>query len=254
MMKIISERSTTLGVRGHFTASVLESLGITNVRVIGCPSMYWMCKSNIFIPRKPFDACKRIALNGSANTVVHTVDVAAAEQVESLLANLALTNNFSYILQNEVVLMTILFGNGAKFEKGLILALKKMYGLSDISDEDFIRFVKSNMLVFFNIEEWMNYIRSLDFVIGTRFHGCLIALLNEIPSVIFVIDARTREMCELLKIPHVDIRNIKTIDLRLVYETMDLDGFQEAYAIQYQNYIDFLEENRIEHCLERLTT
>jgi hypothetical protein len=252
-MKIISERSTTLGVRGHFTASVLEALGITNVRVIGCPSMYWTCKSTMSIPRKPFDACKRIALNGSADTVVHMVDVAAAVRVESLLANLAFKNNYPYILQNEAALMAILFGTGAKYEKGLIPALKKMYGLSDISDEDFIRFVKSNMLAFFNIEEWMDYIRSFDLVIGTRFHGCLIALLNGIPSVIFVIDARTREMCELLKIPHVDIRNIATIDLRVVYEAMDLTALQNAYSIQYQNYIDFLEENRIEHCLERHT-
>ena len=62
------------------------------------------------------------------------------------------------------------------------------------------------MTAFFDIEDWMNYIRNFHFVLGTRFHGTLIALLNGIPSVAFVIDARTREMCELLNIPHVDIK------------------------------------------------
>jgi hypothetical protein len=254
MMKIISERSKTLGVRGYFTASVLEEMGITNIKVIGCPSMYWTCKPTMVVSRQPFEATQRIAVNGSADTVVHMVDVKAGQRVESLLANLAFTNNYSYILQNEVALMAIVFGDVVEYEEGLIFSLKKRYGLSDLCDEDFIRFVKTHMLAFFDIEEWMNYIRSFDFVLGTRFHGCLIALLNGIPSVIFVIDARTLEMCELLNIPHVDIRNIETINLKLLYESIDLDALQNTYSSRYLNYIDFLEENRIEHCLERLTT
>ena len=43
-VRIISERSATLGVRGHYTAQVLNDIGIKNVRAIGCPSMYWSCK------------------------------------------------------------------------------------------------------------------------------------------------------------------------------------------------------------------
>ena len=179
------------------------------------------------------------------------VDMQAGQRVESLLANLAFKNNYSYILQNEAALMAIVFGDESDYKKGFILSLKKMYGLSHVCDEDFIRFVKTNMIAFFDVEEWMDYIRSFDFVLGTRFHGSLIALLNGIPAFIFVIDARTREMCELLHIPHDDIRNIETIDLRLVYESMDINALQNAYSIQYLNYIDFLEENRIEHCLER---
>ena len=51
LMKIIAGRSTTLGVRGYFTASVLEEMGITNIRVIGCPAMYWTCNPSMVVSR-----------------------------------------------------------------------------------------------------------------------------------------------------------------------------------------------------------
>jgi polysaccharide pyruvyl transferase WcaK-like protein len=97
----------------------------------------------------------------------------------------------------------------------------------------------------------MAYMRSLDFVIGSRFHGCLAAILNGIPATMFVHDARTRELGELLRMPQVDIRKVKTIDLRALYESMDLGTLEATYSSLYDSYIDFLEENKIEHCLER---
>ena len=252
MMKIISERSTTLGVRGYFSASVLEQLGITNVRVIGCPSIYWTCNPIMTLFNQRYNEDFQIAINGSIYTVPHTIDTKAGSKVEALLAKLAFVHGYPYILQNEIREMSMMAGVELENEKSLILSLKKRYGLSGISDKDFMKFIRTNMKVFFDVEEWMHYIRSYNFVIGTRFHGCLIALLNEIPSVIFVHDARTREMCELLNIPHVDIRKVEKIDLKMLYELMDLNLLRSTYTLLYHNYIDFLDENKIEHNLERL--
>ncbi len=137
------------------------------------------------------------------------------------------------------------------YEMVLIQSLKQKYGLSEVSEEDFVRFVKTRMVAFFDVKEWMNYIRSFDFVVGTRFHGCLIALLNRIPCIVFVHDSRTREMCELLNIPHIRVEKVREINLGTLYESMDLNALEVAYSYLYQNYIDFLEENGIEHCLLR---
>ncbi|MBK8536751.1 MAG: polysaccharide pyruvyl transferase family protein, partial [Candidatus Competibacteraceae bacterium] len=40
LMRLISDRSASIGVRGYYTAEVLAANGIHNVRVIGCPSIY----------------------------------------------------------------------------------------------------------------------------------------------------------------------------------------------------------------------
>lgn len=251
MMKIISERSTSLGVRGYFTASVLEQMGIKNVRVIGCPSLYWTCKPTILISRQRFDSSCRIAVNGSSNVVEHSIDVCAARRVESLLANLAFRNGYPYILQNEMPQMSIALGEEPELDDAVILSLRKRHGLLDVSNGDFLNFVKSRMVAFFDVNEWMAYITSFDFVIGSRFHGCLIAILNGIPATMFVHDARTKELCELLHMPRVDIRTVKTTSPRELHESMDLDTIETAYASLYQNYVDFLEENKIAHRLER---
>lgn len=46
-LKILSEHSISIGVRGELTASVLEQLGIYNCKVIGCPSFYEPYRSGI---------------------------------------------------------------------------------------------------------------------------------------------------------------------------------------------------------------
>lgn len=40
--RLLGEKCNSIGVRGYFTAEVLNDLGIKNVRVIGCPS-YFEC-------------------------------------------------------------------------------------------------------------------------------------------------------------------------------------------------------------------
>lgn len=251
MMKVISERSTSLGVRGHFTASVLERLGIRNIRVIGCPSIYWRCRPAMFISRRPFEQCSRIAVNGHSNIIDFTNDISSARRVQRLLAVLAFENRYPYILQSEMPELSIACGEEPQLDDSTISWMKSNQGLSDIPDEEFFQYVKTNMVTFFDVEEWMAYMRSFDFVIGSRFHGCLAAILNGIPATMFLHDARTRELGELLRMPQVDIRKVKRIDLRALYESMDLDTLEATYSSLYDSYIDFLEENKIEHGLER---
>jgi len=250
MMKIISERSTTLGVRGWFTASVLNDMGIQNIRVIGCPSIYWTCSPQIQILRAP--ECRAIAVNGSANQVgAHSADPLATMRVEASLAGLAYRNNYPYILQNEWQLIALATGSKLELDLALVRSLMDQYGLSTIREAEFIRFVKECGRVFFSVDEWMDYIKMFDFVIGTRLHGCLIALLAGRPAYVFVRDTRTQEMCELLKIPHCDMRNVGSIDPECLYRAMDLNATTTAYASLYMNYVEFLEENGLKHSLPK---
>jgi polysaccharide pyruvyl transferase WcaK-like protein len=106
------------------------------------------------------------------------------------------------------------------------------------------------MKVFFDIESWMNFISEFDIVIGTRFHGTLIGLLNNIPSILFTHDSRTREMAEVLSIPFIDVRNAENLDLKRLYEEADLVSLEVKYQYMYKHYIEFLNENKLEHILK----
>lgn len=250
-VRIISERSATLGVRGHYTAQVLNDIGIKNVRAIGCPSMYWSCSPKIKIRKKLFynkNTKLKVSVNGSANVVDHSVDPVAAKRVEETLAKLSFQSGYKYILQNESVLMEMAL-DGADFGQDVVQHLMRLYGLEDAAEEAFVEFVKNKMDAYFDIEQWMTEIKKNDLVIGTRFHGCLIGLLAGVPSFMFVHDTRTKEMCELLKIPHADVRDVRNIDIYSLYLSLDYEEYHVEYSRMFAEYRNFLDENRLVHSL-----
>jgi len=250
MVRIISERSTSLGVRGYFTAATLVDMGIHNVRVIGCPSMYWNGAPTLTIAYGRSGDTLAVAVNGSAEVAPHAEDMDAARALEARLARLSIENGYPYILQNELALMELAGGVRDSSHKS-IPALRKIYGLDDVSADDFVRFARTNVRTYFDVEQWVAEMARFDLVIGSRFHGCLAALLAGVPAYVFVHDTRTREMCELLRVPHASVRNSGAIDVEAIYATLDLDALTTAYRYLYQNYVAFLEENDIEHCLPR---
>lgn len=245
LVKIISERSKFLGVRGYYTAYVLNDMGIKNVRPVGCPSMYWTQEPAMKIHKKAFRDCKKFTLNGSTNVVSHSSDMDNAQRVEHWLARLSYQHQYPYILQNELYEMKIL--QGTTYEPLLLSNLKKIHGLTDISSQVFEKHIKNNMRVFFDIASWMRFISEFDFVLGTRFHGTLMGLLSGVPSFLFVHDSRTREMAEFLDVPHIDIRKVGTLDLHKLYEETDLKTLDVKYQYLYKNYVEFLDENGLAH-------
>lgn len=250
LMSIISERSKWLGVRGYFTASTLIDAGIRNVKVIGCPSMYWNCKPDLAITRPVYSPKIRVSINGTIHALEHSLDPDAAANLEKRLARFAYQNNCPYILQTERPLMEIYQGSGElRASKGLIRSLQSRYGLENLSEEEFIRFVRRNMRVFFDTEQWIEEMKHYDLIIGTRFHGCLAGILAGKPAFIYVHDARTREMCELLNVPHSDVRSAGEIDPEEICSAMDIAALRTAYKYLFWHYVDFLDGNGIEHIL-----
>jgi transcriptional regulator len=210
--------------------------------------MYWTGKPEMKIKKKDFSSSLKVIVNGSTNVLPHSVDTDKAEQVEHWLARLSYQNESPYVLQNELYEMKVL--KNEFYLPTLITTLKQLHGMTEISDRVFKKHLKNNMKVFFDIESWMNFISEFDIVIGTRFHGTLIGLLNNIPSILFTHDSRTREMAEVLSIPFIDVRNAENLDLKRLYEEADLVSLEVKYQYMYKHYIEFLNENKLEHILK----
>ncbi len=251
LVRVVSERSTTVGVRGYFTAEVVDAIGVRNVRVVGCPSMYWTCRPELrFRPRSTAGPLL-VSVNGSANVVDHSVDPQAARRVETMLVRLSFERGYPYVLQNEIEMMDVLLDDARPPNASLVDALMRQYGLADLTPEAFVNFVRNNMAVYWDTRPWLAAARAHDFVLGTRFHGCLIAILAGVPAFVFAHDARTREMCELLRLPHQGVRSVEAVDVRAIYDSLDLDATTAAHASLYQNYVTFLDENGLAHRLRR---
>lgn len=244
LVQIASERSHSIGVRGHFTADQLRKHGISNVQVTGCPSLYTGLKPTIRL-RRPADLEKTV-VNGSRNVVGHAFDKDAATKVEQQLFKLAMSRKLPYVLQNEQPEMQIARGEDVAPHEPAIKSVARFFG---VSATELVEFYQENGRVFFSISEWFDWIADCDFSIGTRFHGNIAALLNGVPAVILTHDSRTKELCEFAAIPSLDVSAVQDLDTRALYEQADFSLFERNYGEIYKSYVDFLDTNNIGHKL-----
>ena len=77
------------GVRGEYSASVLHDLGVDNVAVLGCPSLYTNLSAPLRVRRRPFAALEKVAVTGATDVVGGSFDPEAKAEVERTLFRLA---------------------------------------------------------------------------------------------------------------------------------------------------------------------
>ena len=231
--KMISERATSIGVRGEFTAQCLEEMGIHNYRIIGCPSAY-----------KYLDGVYKKLKKPSAERVMFTVTT--GNEYERKILELGMKNQATWIMQMmtempEVVLEDKM-PNSISMERGFP-------GLK-VTPEELKAYMEQNAKVFFRIKEWYEYYEKAQFTFafGTRFHGNMSALRCGIPALWIVHDSRTTELVNTLKLPHIDFKildKVKTIEELMLY--CDYEEFYKNYNALTKEYVQFLEENNLNH-------
>ena len=249
-LRIISDRSTIVGVRGNFTAEVMNDFGIRNVRAIGCPSLYRTLRRDLRIRRPDTSIPLKVSVNGSRNVFSHSANPEAARRIEAELLKLSIDNRYCYVLQNENPEMQILLSNDGErvdLERATsVIGSLKM----DISPSDFVKHIKENGRIFFDLAEWDDYISRFDYSIGTRFHGNLIALTNGIPATIVTHDSRTTEMTELMGIPGFSVESLRCINTAEMAKESDYDEFERKYTVLYDGFSEFILENGLGHNME----
>ena len=245
LVQIASERSTSIGVRGYFTAEQLQRNGIRNVTVTGCPSLFTGLKPAIRLRRET--PPRKIVVNGSRNVVGHAADKEAAVRIEKALLRLAFEHQWPYVLQNEQPEMQLASGQDPDEHAATVAALSKFFGLEG---EELIRYWREHAKLFFDVQEWFDWISRFELSIGTRFHGNVAALLNGVPAIVLTHDSRTKELCEFAAIPHVPVSAIQQLDPLQLYESANFDLFEARYNALYRNYTAFLDANGISHKLE----
>ena len=207
-LKFLSDHTPEIGVRGNFTAEVLNQLGIKNVRVIGCPSFYEMGPGRVVNKAKDIEI-KDVLLTHSC-------------PILSLQNNHQICQDF----QEENIIKTIAFNEELKIKN--VLEINKI--------------LQHKYHVFSNMEEWKKCISHFKFAFGDRLHGSICALNAGVPAMCCNGDSRAHEMCEFLHIPHYSNIDANTDVLKL-YEQADIDDLNKNYPILFDNFKDFIVKN-----------
>ncbi|MDA9444621.1 hypothetical protein XH98_37270 [Bradyrhizobium sp. CCBAU 51745] len=241
-VKVIAERAVSIGVRGPYTRDVLALRGVHNVTVTGCPSYYMSGSTGPQVANRPVDEFKRISVNASRDVIGHAFDKERMRRVVLDIYKVGVAWQADFIAQSEqpeIRLADQEAKNGTDESLNAICAFMK----EAVSDEEARAWAKAHMRVFFDVDEWLRTIESYDFVFGTRFHGCMIALQRGVPAVVICHDTRTEDMCRFLGMPWVSIMDVDQVDVRSLHERVDRAKLLDRYNELYPAYVEFLTSN-----------
>lgn len=237
-LKILSEHSVSIGVRGEITAEVLDKLSIHNWQIIGCPSFY-----------EPYRKYQTIKLSKmSLDRVIYNT-TPGLTYVHKLL-QLAMDSKQSICLQS-MEDMPLTLAERKTIEKEL---LEARYPGTNRETCDVENYLQKFGHIFYDQKTWSEYlsVNNFSFSVGTRFHGNMMAFINGVPALWIVHDARTKELAEAMKLPFIYHDRLEDIDkVEQLLELCEYDsGFVNHYKEMGKNYVDFLNRNGVCHSFE----
>lgn len=244
MLKRISDRCTTIGVRGAFTKQVLNHIGITNVRVTGCPSLFSSLNRNFQISNPSNQHCGEIAFAGTK----------FYQQDELDLLAFAIRNGFTHVEPVNKLLYEANFS--AKIQhKGESQALpyfiERIVKNGQVERHLAERYVRNSFNMFWDMESWKKFNRErVRFTYGTRFHVNMASLISGVPALWVTHDSRTQELTDFMCLPSTSVENAKDVsDYRELLELADYSRLNQNYSKLYDNFRSYLDENFLPHNL-----
>ncbi len=228
----VLDHSETIGVRGEYTADMLEHFGFPadRIRVIGCPSMFGWGKQPALTRRvERLDADSPIAIS-------YTPKVAGvADLVE---ANTERYPRSVVVPQQHWRLALMLWGEDATSMPDPRMPVHTDHPL----------YRQDRMRFFVDTSTWVDFMRTQHFAFGTRIHGNIAAVLGGTPAVVLAHDSRTAELARYHGIPWRLFSDLPSdVDAQELYEQADLSPFAERQEVGFATFTSFLEENHLPH-------
>lgn len=204
----LNEKSASISVRGSFTADVVQRLGGKNIRVTGCPSLFYTLGTQpvqvpemLAMPERSIGVSLHTGL--TKNIFCHAPKYARAKHGMALDWAVRNAVNVSFFEQG-VLLEYDVADHTLPFQvrrKAAVEVIKRIESEGRITPERLM----AHMVSVKSIEEWLAKARDLDAIVGFRFHGNMVALLQGKPCYYWVYDSRLTEFCQLYGLPYQDV-------------------------------------------------
>lgn len=248
VLRMMADSTTSIGVRGTYSAQVLWDIGIKNVRIIGCPTAFRRNDPHLEIKLPALDTVRKVGL-----TLRREVSPTYARDIEQyltfhrdLVKQVAERFDTTLMAQGEVEEKKLVFGTAEQKEEA-IAALKANKWVADwFLDEKIEQLYRERLFYSDVVADYETLVRQKDLVLGYRLHGNLMALSNGVPSVYFTYDSRTVEFAETFQIPSFDVFSGKEFRLEDYWDQSLFDRFNRAYFHGYREMHGFLRENNID--------
>jgi len=264
ILKYIHDNCVCSSVRGNSTAEALAKIGIKNVVVTGCPTIFWSRKPQLSV-RAPQDHSAGFSFRQSLYSEDAAVYMAQFRAIETVRDKFG---SVRVILQGEEVLLQHYLEArqwAAEFKGRIVripgLNLQKLERIpldlerlrkeihkrfDEFSRSAFIDWFMNNTFFSYDIMEYIREYKSKGMVVGCRLHSNLLSLANETPAFYLTYDQRTQEVVDLFHIPACRLTDFdEEVDLF----NQDWRPFEDKYEFYYQEMRRFLQLNNLKHRL-----
>lgn len=248
VLRLMADSTASLGVRGAYSAEIMNGIGIKNVRIIGCPTAFRANKPDLSIKLPPLEEVKKVGI-----TLRREVSPTYAQNIKryltfhrDLVKMLAGRFDATLMAQGEIEEKKLALGTLEQKEEAIASLRQNRWADEWYLDGEMEQLYRSRMFYSDVVAEYEQLVRRLDLVLGYRLHGNLMALANGTPSIYFTYDSRTVEFAGTFKIPSFDVFAGNEFKLEDYWDQALFDRFNTTYAKVYTAMRDFLVENKID--------
>lgn len=226
-LQACASRTPNILVRGPYTASICNSVGVSNVIPLGCPSLLTERKPDLgrFVASRWQHAAERLAF--------HALEIQPwLASTEQHLLKLARENEGSAIVvQHQHEMIDLVMSEGRNLRDDDTARLRWICKFLDPTTpiEETWNWLRQHLFFFDSVDAWRRFLRNYSGSINTRIHGTLLSLSAGIPSVCLHHDSRTKELAETMHIPTL-------LQSRVTEERMTARDIMEAAPIDAEAF------------------
>lgn len=202
----IAERTSHIGVRGEFTADVLNHLGIKNSVVTGCPSNFL----NPNISGDSIASQLKNASNGSLRKTCYvfgTMEPETREAEKSLYA-IAKAENSDYVYQTNPRILKSLHNDNVDLASIDYFDWECSILDSASSLERYTDNILNKGRFYTSAVTWIDQAAHYSLVYGMRIHGNIAAIQGGGLGICVAFDSRTLELATTMGYPYIPMDNI----------------------------------------------
>jgi hypothetical protein len=242
LLKVLSDHSRKIAVRGEFTAAACVKLGVGNVEVVGCQSIFWhrSPQFNWKMAEPAGDGAGEIACNFTDASLEANLIRQAMAGGHDVIGQ---SNGDEEDLRQQAGLGPT---TGIKFGWDVEIAIQK--GLID--RQQYTNWVRHHFYQFRRPQPWLDHMRRYCFSYGTRLHGNIAAMLAGVRAIWIVHDMRLKEVLDHFQLPRIELKEAQNgVSLKALSDKADYSECAKVYPDRYRTLFDYVDGAGLPHSL-----
>jgi len=244
--QMIAERSTAIGVRGSFSAEVLNDNGIKSAEVVGCPSLFRARNRDLKLRLKQPEHIKKVAFSLRRETSSYYAEdmkLFVARQ-KSLLLRMHRALDVLVTIHGEPEEKAFFVNSGPAKQKA-IEYFENSGWFDELTRAEISDIYESRLFLNDRVEDYDNMIARQDFAIGYRVHGVLPALAQGTPAALVDYDTRSGELAETFSIPHAKDKYFLDEPMEKIFGASQFDAFHKNFSTNYDRFKNLMTRSGI---------